>query len=222
MEEYIILILKCCISYFVIIFALRIMGKREIGELSVFDIVIFLVMSELLALSIQSETNIMFSLVPIATLAFLQIVISYIQLKSKKMRDIIDGKCVILIHNGHVNQSIMRKERYTIDDLMLQLRNKGCGTPDEVAFAILENSGNLSVLTKNDCKVKHPFPLISDGTMDLISLAELNKDKIWLIEALKKEGVDDYHKVFLCLLKKDGLFVIKKEMKSKNKLFHRS
>ncbi|MEG0290232.1 MAG: DUF421 domain-containing protein [Erysipelotrichaceae bacterium] len=222
MEEYIILILKCCISYFVIIFALRIMGKREIGELSVFDIVIFLVMSELLALSIQSDTNIMFSLVPIATLAFLQIMISFIQLKSKKMRDIIDGKCVILIHNGHVNQSIMRKERYTIDDLMLQLRNQGCGTPDEVAFAVLENSGNLSVLTKKDCKVKHPFPLISDGTIDLISLAEINKDKIWLIEALKKEGVSDYHEVFLCLIKKDGLFVIKKEMKSKNKLFHLS
>ncbi|MEF9920806.1 MAG: DUF421 domain-containing protein [Erysipelotrichaceae bacterium] len=222
MEEYFILIVKCCISYFVIIIALRIMGKREIGELSIFDIVIFLVMSELLALSIQNESNIMLSLVPIATLAFLQVVISYVQLKSKKIRDIIDGKCVILIHNGHINQDIMRKERYTIDDLMLQLRSQGTASPDEVAFAILENSGTLSVLTKKECKVKHPYPLISDGTIDLVSLLEINKDSNWLITSLTSQGVEDYHDVFLCLLKKDGLFVIKKETKSKNKLFHRS
>ena len=94
MQEYINLMVKCFIVYFVIIFALRIMGKREVGELSVFDIVIYLVMSELLAISItDTHESILKSLVPIFTLAFLQIVISWILLKSKKTRDILTEEC---------------------------------------------------------------------------------------------------------------------------------
>ena len=100
-------------------------GEREVGELSVFDIVIYLVMSELLAISItDTHESILKSLVPIFTLAFLQIVISWVLLKSKKTRDIFDGKNAILIHNGHINQSIMKRERYNIDDLMSQIRSK--------------------------------------------------------------------------------------------------
>ncbi|MEG0579772.1 MAG: DUF421 domain-containing protein [Niameybacter sp.] len=219
MVEYFSLIGKCCICYVIIIIALRVMGKREVGELSIFDIVIYLVMSELLALSIESEGSILKSVIPIATLAILQIIISWLQLKSKKTRDLIDGKAAIVIHNGHINQDVMRKERYTIDDLMQQLRDKDVGTPDEVAFAVLENSGNLSVLTKNKCRVKHPSPLVSDGIIDEEALQEIDKDKTWLIQALKGEGVDDFQQVFLCLLQKDGLFVIKRETPSRNTLF---
>ena len=98
MEEYLTLIWKCFVVYFVIIIALRVMGKREVGELSVFDIVIYLVMSELLAISIsQVEENIMKSLVPIFTLALIQIVISWLLLKSKRIRDIFDGRSIILV-----------------------------------------------------------------------------------------------------------------------------
>lgn len=181
MQEYINLMVKCFIVYFVIIFALRIMGKREVGELSVFDIVIYLVMSELLAISItDTHESILKSLVPIFTLAFLQIVISWVLLKSKKTRDIFDGKNAILIHNGHINQSIMKRERYNIDDLMSQIRSKDLCTPDEVAFAVLENNGQLSILPKNKCKVKHPDPLISDGTINKKALQDLSRDEEWL------------------------------------------
>lgn len=212
MQDYITLMIKCFVVYFVIIFAIRIMGKREVGELSVFDIVIYLVMSELLAISISDpHESIMKSLVPIFTLAFLQIMISWVLLKSKKTRDIFDGKSAILIHNGHINQDAMRKERYNIDDLMSQIRNKDLCTPDEVAFAILENNGQLSVLAKNKCKVKHPDPLICDGTVNKKALDDLQKDVHWLNHALNKEGIDSMQDVFLCLYQKDGFFVIKKE-----------
>ncbi len=220
MQEYFILIGKCFIFYFVIIVALRVMGKREIGELSIFDIVIYLVMSELLAISI-SEVNesIWKSMVPIFTLSVLQIVLSIILLKSKKARDIVDGKGVIIIQNGQINQATMKKERYSIDDMMIQLRDKDYSSPDEVAFAVLESSGHLSVIPKNKCKVKHPFPLISDGVVDPQVLDELGFDKEWLEQALLKEGVKHYQDVFLCLYQKDGLFVIKRELTSKDKLF---
>lgn len=220
MQEYFELIGKCFIFYFVIILALRLMGKREVGELSIFDIVIYLVMSELLALSIsESDESILKSLVPIFTLAFLQIIVSLVLLKSKKARDLIDGKGVIIIHNGYINQRAMKKERYSIDDMMTQLRDKDLSSPDEVEFAVLENSGHLSVIPKSKCKVKHPSPLISDGMINDTALQDLGFDREWLSECLLREGVDDYRDVFLCMYQKDGFYVIKKELNSKDSLF---
>lgn len=220
MQEYLSLMVKCFVVYFVIIIALRLMGKREVGELSVFDIVIYLVMSELLAISItDAHESIFKSLVPIFTLAVLQIVISWVLLKSKKARDVFDGKCVILIHNGHINQKEMQKNRYSMDDLMSQIRSKDLCTPDEVAFAILENNGQLSVLAKDKCKVKHPDPLVSDGTINQKALKDLDKDEVWLKASLKQEGIEDVNDVFLCLWQKNGFFVVKKELNSKNSFF---
>ncbi|BBK21498.1 DUF421 domain-containing protein [Amedibacterium intestinale] len=215
MAAYITLIFKCFLFYMVIIIALRIMGKREVGELSVFDIVIYLVMSELLALSISNPKESVFkSLVPIFTLAFLQIIISVILLKSKKLRDIFDGKAVIIIHDGQINQKTMKKERYSIDDLMSQIRDKDLCSPEEVAFAILENNGNLSVLPKKTCKVRHPDPLISDGKINKEALIEIEKDEEWLKKELQKEGVNGIEEVFLCLWQKSGMYVIKREFKN--------
>lgn len=214
MESYITLILKCFVFYMVIIVALRIMGKREVGELSVFDIVIYLVMSELLALSISNPKESIFkSLVPIFTLAFIQVVISVILLRSKKLRDIIDGKAVIIIHDGQINQKIMKKERYSIDDLMSQIRDKDVCSPEDIAFAILENSGNLSVLPKKTCRVKHPDPLISDGEINKDALIQIGKSEEWLKGEIQKEGVDKIEDVFLCLWQKNGMYVIKRELK---------
>ncbi len=219
MQEYFNLIYKCVIIYFVIILALRVMGKREVGELSIFDIVIYLVMSELLAISIsEPNENIMKSLISITTLALLQIVVSWILLKSKKSRDLFDGKCAVLIHNGHINQNVMRKERYNIDDLMTQLHEKSIGSPQEVEFAIMENNGSLTVLDKKNCKIKHPVPLISDGIVSVASLKDLHLDEVWLKEALLKEGITNPKDVFLCLLQKDGLYVIKKEIPSTDRI----
>lgn len=215
MEEfasYMELMVKCIIVYFVIIFALRLMGKREVGELSVFDVVIYLVMSELLAISItDTHSSIFRSLVPIAVLALMQIAISWILLKSKRIRDLFDGKVVILIRDGCIDQQMMRKERYSIDDLMSQLHGKDLSSPDEVAFAILENNGTLSILPKKSCRVRYPHPLISDGVIDREVLRSIGKDREWLTQQLGKQGTTA-EAVFLCLYQKDGLFVIRRQL----------
>ena len=215
MEEfvsYMELMVKCIIVYFVIIFALRLMGKREVGELSVFDVVIYLVMSELLAISItDTHSSIFRSLVPIAVLALMQIAISWILLKSKRIRDLFDGKAVILIRDGCIDQQMMRKERYSIDDLMSQLHGKDLSSPDEVAFAILENNGTLSILPKKSCRVRYPHPLISDGVIDREGLRSIGKDREWLTQQLGKQGTTA-EAVFLCLYQKDGLFVIRRQL----------
>lgn len=216
MEEvatYTELMFKCIIVYFVIIIALRLMGKREVGELSVIDVVIYLVMSELLAISItNTKASIFHSLIPISVLALLQIVISWILLKNKRLRDLFDGKAVILIENGKIDQKAMKKERYSIDDLMSQLHSKDLSTLDEVAFAILENNGTLSILPKKDCKVRYPHPLISDGKINQEALKRIAKDELWLQQQVQRQGttIED---VFICLYQKNGLFIINRQKK---------
>ena len=211
MNGYLSLILKCILFYFIIIAALRIMGKREIGELSIFDIVIYLVMSELLALSLtENDQSIFKSLIPLVTLTLLQIIVAYMILKSGKLRNLIDGKPVIIIENGIINQKAMKKERYNIDDLMMQIRECNIGSIHEIAFAILETNGSLTILKKNDCKVKYPFPLIQDGILQKNECNACDIDINDLISSMNKEGIIAIQEVFLCLYTKSGLSFIKK------------
>lgn len=210
--EYIELIAKCVLFYAVIVCALRLMGKREVGELSVLDMVIYFVMSEILALTI-SEPNetIIKALLAIITLVILQRSVAWTCLKKKKWRDFFEGTPNLIIQNGIIDQKAMRQQRYTIDDLMFQLRDKEVGSPEEVQFAILENSGVLTVLKKKDCKLVNPQPLIADGILQKEALIQSGIQEAWLKEKLKEEGCSSFEEVFLCLLQKDHLFVLKKE-----------
>lgn len=206
---YLSLIIRCILFYFILIFALRFMGKREVGELSVFDIVIYLVMSELLALAVtETKESVWKAIVPIATLAILQITISYLLLKSNKMRDVIDGNPAILIHNGILKQDEMKKQRYNIDDLLSQLRGKDICCLKEVQFAILENNGTLSIFKKNTCDVIHPYPLIQDGVLNEVVLKDLNKDKEWVTHQLHESGYNEIRQIFIAMVMKDGLYVL--------------
>lgn len=210
--SYVDLVIRCVMFYFILIIALRFMGKREVGELSVFDIVIYLVMSELLAIAVSdTDESILKSLIPITTLALLQFCLSFFLLKGKKLRDIVDGKPVILIHNGTLNQAEMKKQRYNLDDLLSQLRDKDICCIKDVQFAILENSGNLSVLRKDDCCVLHPVPLIQDRMINKKVLKDLNKDEVWLRQEIKKYGFENENHIFLCMVLVDGLYILEKK-----------
>lgn len=211
MNFYINVILKCIVVYIILIVALRMMGKREIGELSIFDIVIYLIMSELLAISISDANASVFqSLVPIMVLSLLQIFISIMILKSKKLRDLIDGKDVVIIEQGVLRQDLMRKNRYNIDDLLSQMRMQGYFHIKDIAFAVLETSGDLSVIGKQECDLLSVEPLISDGIVNHQVLKKFNYDQVWLETQLKKQHIMDMKDVFLCMLEKEGLYIIKR------------
>lgn len=188
------------------------MGKREVGELSVFDIVIYLVMSELLALGVTDpDASIWKSLLPIGTLALLQFSLSFVLLKYQRLRDLIEGKPVILIHNGILNQKAMKKQRYNLNDLLAQLREKDCSCLNEVEFAILENNGSLSVLLKSDCTIAHPVPIIQDGIINLLVLNDLKKDEEWLMREIHKHGYQKVDQIFLCMVMKKGFYILAKK-----------
>ncbi|MFF2480522.1 YetF domain-containing protein [Paenibacillus sp. NPDC058071] len=137
--------------YFVVFLIMRFMGKREIGKLSVFDFVISIMIAEMAVLVIEDmDRSFWEGVVPMAVLLVIQLITAFISLKSRNMRLLLDGKPSVIVANGKLNRDVMKKQRYNLDDLMLQLRENRVSRLADVEFAILETSGKLSVITKED------------------------------------------------------------------------
>jgi uncharacterized membrane protein YcaP (DUF421 family) len=142
---------RTVLIYFVVFGVIRIMGKREIGKLSVFDFVISIMIAEMAVFIIDDpEMPVLHGLLPMLTLVLIQILTAFVSLKNRKIRLLFDGTPSYLIENGKLNQEEMRKQRYTLDDLMMQLREKNIADIGKVEFAVLETSGKLSVIEKED------------------------------------------------------------------------
>lgn len=209
------MVFKTIIIYVLVAFIFRIMGKREVGQLGTFDLVVFILIAELIAMSLENKNEFWFSLIPAVILVILQVMISKISLKSSKFRNFVDGKPSVIIKNGIINFKCMVEQRYTLDDLLLQLREKDVRSIDEVEYAILETNGKLSVFKKNDDdKNTYPLPIILDGEVQFDNLYSISKTKKWLLNILrnKKIKVDD---VFYAFSKNNDLFIIKKDETSK-------
>ncbi|MDD7736131.1 MAG: DUF421 domain-containing protein [Bacilli bacterium] len=209
LEEIFHLSYKTLICYAFLIAILKIMGKREIGKLSTFDIVVFFVISELFSLSLnEPKASILHSLIPITIIVILQVITAFISLKNRKFRKSMEGSPTFIIYNGELNDKEMKKNRYNIDDLLLQLRMKDVQTPDEVQFAILENNGELNVILKEDNSLLDPLPVIEDGQVNFKTLKRLNMNKEDLYKIIFREGFTKFDDIFLLLLKENGVFLL--------------
>ena len=145
MEIYSILF-RTVFFYFFIILAYRIMGKREVGQLGIIDLIISILIAELVAISIENvQDSIFFTIIPIIVLVILELLLAWISLKSRTFRNIFGGKPTPIIINGKVNYKHMVKQRYSLDDLLLHLRQKSIKSIDDVEYAFLEPNGKLSV-----------------------------------------------------------------------------
>ncbi|AGB41095.1 putative membrane protein [Halobacteroides halobius DSM 5150] len=209
---------KTLFIYFVILLAMRLMGKREVGELTPFDLVGSIMIAELGVLVIETEdASILEGLIPIFTLAGIEIIISYFTLKSSFMRELINGNPSILIKNGEIMVEEMRSSRYTIHDLLAQLRENGIFNISDVEFAVLENSGQLTVLPKSQKRGVTPQDLgieteyegisrvlIDDGIINQEGLEKSKLDKKWLLNELQKRNINDPQEVILATLETDG------------------
>ena len=188
------------------------MGKREVGQLGIIDLIVSILVAELAVISIENfDENIFRSIVPIITLLVLQVSLALLSLKSPKIRMFLDGNPSVIINNGQVNYKEMIKQKYNLDDLMVQMRDKGYKSIEEIEYAILENNGTLSIFPytngKKNTKSIVPLPLVLDSSIQEDSLKIINKDKSWLYNLLNKKGIklDD---VFYAFYKSDSLFVI--------------
>lgn len=209
MGEYINLLFKTIILYFFLIIVLRIMGKRELGELSLFDVAVIFIISEILSISISNTSkSILFSIIPIIIIVFLELIVSKICFRNEKIRNLIYGKSIVIIENGKINVELMIKERYNINDLLNQLHEHNIASPSEIKFAILESNGKISIFDKNSI-VKWPEPIIKDGKInyELIKKLKINKEK--LIKEINNRGYY-VEKILICILLEDDLYIQEK------------
>lgn len=197
MNDLVVIAFRMIFLYFVILVIFKLMGKREVGELSVMDLVIFVLIADVASFAVDNpKRNLFESILPMIILLIIQVTISCISLKSKKIRDKIDGDPTTIIRDGVLFEGEMKKQRYNLDDLFQQLREQKIGSIQKIAYAFLEPSGNLSVFMKDD--LPPILPLIVDGDIQKRHLQLIGKSEIWLNEELRRLGHDDHNKIFYC------------------------
>lgn len=215
MEDYLVIILRTLVSYLLILVIFRLMGKREIGELSILDLVVFIMLGDIAVVSIEKYKNPFFHIIlPMIILLIIQVLLSFVSLKSSKFRKLLDGKPSIIISNGKIDEKVMRQQRYNFDDLLTQLREQGIVDVNKIQFAILETSGKLSII-KKDSNEKNTsketvFPLIIDGLVQKNSLNQIGQNEFWLRQQLKKHGYEDVRQVSLCTYSNGEFYIDKK------------
>jgi uncharacterized membrane protein YcaP (DUF421 family) len=227
----IIIFVRAIVLYLIIIFGIRLMGKRQIGEFQPSELVITILISNIATLPIE-DINIPMILgaVPILALVSFELILSNLTLKNKKLRDLVSGHAFYVIRNGEIDQMALKELRFSVDDLMESLRGQNIFDIKDVNFAIVETTGKISVLPKSisqppsaqNLNVKTtdappPSVLISDGKVVKNSIEQLELGVGWLEKTLKLENLD-IKDVFMmtCNSQKDYLIVPKQKKNPPN------
>ena len=188
------------------------MGKREIGQLGIIDLIVSILIAELVAISIENiEDSILFTIIPIILLVVLELLLAFISIKSRTFRTIFGGKPSLIIANGNVNYKEMVRQRYSMDDLLLSLRQNSIKSIDEIEYAFLEPNGKLSIFKYNlfHTKSNYPMPIILDGELQKKAFSFIRKDKRWLEKELANKNLK-IEDIFYAFKKKNKIFLIKK------------
>ena len=205
-------IIRTIFFYFVILVAYRLMGKREVGQLGVVDLIVSILIAELVALGIEKiHQNILMTLLPIIVLVIIEILMGLCLIKSRKFNKLFGGKPTILIDRGKIVFKNLINQRYAIDDLLLELRKQGIYSIEDVEYAFLEINGDLSVFKYKPLKIKSniPLPFIVEGTIQEDILKEIYKSEVWVNNLLKNNSLD-LDNVFYAIYQNNHVYVIKK------------
>ena len=204
---YIEIIFKTALLYFIIILAYRIMGKKEVGQLSIIDLIVSLLIAELAAISIEdTELSIFRSIVPIFVLVIIQVLLSFLSLKNSNFRKSVEGSPTVIIKEGKIKFNEMIKLRYSLDDLITQLREQSIKSREEVSYAVLENDGKLSVFQNTK---DYPMPIIMDGVINTEVLKDMKKNTNWVMKILNDKNLK-LEDIFYAFHTKEKTFIIKK------------
>lgn len=216
--------------YILVLIVMRFMGKREIGQLQPFELAISIMIADLATIP-MAETGIPISsgVIPILGLLVMHLTISVINLKSIKMRKIICGKPAILIYRGRIQEKTMKKERFTINELEERLRGYNVTNIGDIEYAILETSGQISILQKPNKRNAIPedfgimpeyegisYDLVIDGKIMKENLEKLDKDYNWLLKQVEPFGIKPEKALIATIDGKGNFFCQEKEGKKKN------
>lgn len=214
--------------YFFVITIIRLMGKRQIGELEPSELVVTIVISEVAAMPIQESSQPMASaIVAIVLLLILEVIVSYLAYKSLRFRKILYGTPSILFSKGKIDQTEMERQRFSVNDLMEIIRNNGAAGLDEVDFVIVETNGNVSVLMNaqsrtvttgdlnlNPEPVEISYVIVDNGHVNEKNLSRMGFDQNWLSDRLQENKIKKPEEIFCMGVDKSGkVFIVKKEEK---------
>ena len=215
-----VVFIRSIILYIAVLIALRVMGKGEIAEMNAFDLVITLLLSEVAAIPMQDNSiPIIYGISSITALVFIEILISYIALKSRTVSKILSGSPTVLINKSKLNYKQLKKERISIEELLESLRSQGYFNLKDVQYALLETDGNLSIVpspsydSSKATDFKHlPIPVIIDGKVIKDNLNELNKDEKWILKTLKSKNIKKVKDVLIFMIdENDDIFIQRKK-----------
>ena len=205
----IIPMIRTLILYFLVVTAIRVMGKRQIGEMQPSELVVAIMISDLASIPMQ-DTNIplISGVVPVLTLLVAEVFMSFLCLKSMKIRKLFTGEPSMIIYEGKILEKELKKLRFSLSDLIEQLRISGASAIGDVQVAVLETNGQLSVIKKeepltakdlgiNKPPKKLPCLLVMDGEINNEELKRVGKDEKWLIKKLKDLGAKELSDVFV-------------------------
>ena len=204
-------IIRTIIIFASLVVSMRIMGKRQLGELEPAELVVAVLISDLAAHPLQDPgIPLLYGLIPVATLLCCEILISAGILKSVKFRSLVCGRPSVLIKDGEIDQLEMKKNRFTVDELMEELRKKDILDISIVKYAILETDGSVSALLfpserpvsakQLDIKTKdtgYPIIVVNNGRVLSENIERAGKTKQWLNKELSKRGVNNHNDVYL-------------------------
>ena len=230
MRSLLTLAFRTLFFYFAVLFVMRVMGKREMGNLSPFDLVVSIMIAELAALPIEHlDQPLLLGLMPLAVLLCAEVALSYASLKSIRVRELVNGTPSIIVAQGRLMEREMRRQRYSLHDLMVGLRTQGVFDLEEVAYAVLEPGGNLSVmpraakrpLTPADMgiTVTHqglPLPLITDGHVHWHAVREAGLGQGEFMDLLKQHHVSDFREVLFAYVDSERNFRLQKRADLQN------
>lgn len=218
-------VLRAVVMFSWILLVTKLMGQREIGHLNAFDFIVAFTLGGTAAGVLNNSKNgLIGAMTTIATLAVLNIFISYISLKNAKIRRIFQDEPIVIVQNGRIIDRMMRRARYNLDDLLQELRLKNIANLHDVEFAIIESNGQLSVILKSQTRPIQPKDmgiatnyegmatiLIEDGKVVEDNLKRSNLDILWLSNELKKQGINSPRDVYVAMLNTQGQLYISKK-----------
>ena len=222
-----IVFIRTIILYILVLAVMRFMGKREIGQLQPFELVISIMIADLASIPMSDVCVPIFNgIVPILSLLIMHLLISLANLKSINFRGVICGKPSILIYRGKIDEQKLKKERYTINELQERLRGKDVFNIGDVEYAILETSGEINVILKpekrnptlEDMNIKSEYDgisydLVIDGVIQRENLSKINKDYKWLESQVSKFGFEPEQALVVTIDASGKIFCQKKEGK---------
>ncbi|MEA4846589.1 MAG: DUF421 domain-containing protein [Clostridiaceae bacterium] len=216
-----IIFVRTLILYTIIILVLRLMGKRQIGQLQPSELVVALIIADLAAVPMANVgIPLINGIIPIITLFIMEELLSYMSLKSERARGFISGKPSVIIERGMIVEKELKRLRYNLNDLLEQLRLKNFSNLEDVSYAILETSGQLSVIPKEDknpvtlkdmnikANTQHlPVTVIIDGRIISDNLHKIGLSNNWIAGELKKNKISSSKDVFFAYLNPGKKFV---------------